>query len=193
MGLTLTAWYDLRDLGNPVNALLGWIGQWGPAWLVYIIAGAIGAAAIGAFLGFTMLGLIWIERRVIGRLQIRLGPNRVGPFGLLQPVADALKLMQKEALRPAGADKLLFLLPPVLIFIPVVLTFGVIPFGSAMTVANLNVGVLYIISIGSAAPILVFIAGWSSNNKYSLLGAMRVIAMAISYEIPMVLALLGTV
>jgi NADH-quinone oxidoreductase subunit H len=101
--------------------------------------------------------------------------------------------MQKEALRPLGADKLLFLLPPVLIFIPVVLTFGVIPFGGAMTVSNLNVGVLYVIAIGSAAPIMVFIAGWSSNNKYSLLGAMRVIAMSISYEIPMVLALLGAV
>jgi NADH-quinone oxidoreductase subunit H len=191
--ILLTAWYDIRDLGNPVNALLGWLSTWAPGWLIYVLGGLIGAAAIGAFLGVTMLGLIWIERRAIGRLQIRLGPNRVGPFGLLQPVADAIKLMQKEALRPDGADKLLFLLPPVLIFIPVVLTFGVIPFGRAMTVANLNVGVLYIISIGSAAPIMVFVAGWSSNNKYSLLGAMRVIAMAISYEIPMVLALLGVV
>jgi NADH-quinone oxidoreductase subunit H len=190
---TLAAWYDLRDLGNPINALLHWISGLGLSWIAYIVSGVIGAAAIGAFLGLTMLGLIWIERRAIGRLQIRLGPNRAGPFGLLQPLADALKLMQKEALRPASADALLFLLPPVLIFIPVVLIFGVLPFGRFMTVANLNVGVLYIIAVGSAAPVLIFIAGWSSNNKYSLLGAMRVIAMTISYEIPMVLALLGTV
>jgi NADH-quinone oxidoreductase subunit H len=181
------------DLGNAVNALLNWIGSWGPNWLVYIVAGLIGAAAIGAFLGVAMLALIWVERRAIARLQIRLGPNRLGPFGLLQPVADAVKLMQKEGLRPTNADKLLFLLPPVLIFIPVVLAFGVIPFGAEMAVANLNVGVLFIISVGSTTSILVFVAGWSSNNKYSLLGAMRVIAMAISYEIPMVLALLGAV
>jgi NADH-quinone oxidoreductase subunit H len=181
------------DLGNLVNDLLTWIGQWGPSWLVYVVAGVIGAAAIGAFLGVAMLALIWVERRAIARLQIRLGPNRLGPLGLLQPVADALKLMQKEALRPSNSDKLLFFLPPVLIFIPVVLVFGVIPFGAQMALANLNVGVLFVIAVGSTAPILVFVAGWSSNNKYSLLGAMRVIAMAISYEIPMVLALLGTV
>jgi NADH-quinone oxidoreductase subunit H len=193
MLVTLDAWYDLRDLGNPINDLLNWLSGLGLGWVAYVVAGLVGAAAIGLFLGLTMLALIWIERRAIGRFQIRLGPNRVGPFGLLQPVADAIKLMQKEALRPAGADKVLFLLPPVLIFIPVVLVFGVIPFGRFMTVANLNVGVLFVIAVGSAAPIMVFIAGWSSNNKYSLLGAMRVIAMTISYEIPMVLALLGAV
>lgn len=191
--MTLAIWYDLRDLGNPINALLQWLLGLGLGWLSYVLSGVVGAAAIGAFLGLTMLALIWVERRAIGRLQIRLGPNRLGPFGLLQPLADALKLMQKEALRPTGSDAVLFLLPPVLIFIPVVLTFGVIPFGHFMTVANLNVGVLYVIAIGSAAPIMVFMAGWSSNNKYSLLGAMRVIAMTISYEIPMVLALLGAV
>ena len=191
--MMLAAWYDLRDLGNPIGALLSWVGQWGPGWLPYLLAGLIGAAAIGGFLGVAMLSLIWIERRAIGRFQIRRGPNRTGPFGLLQPVADALKLMQKEALIPAGADPWLFLLAPLIIFLPAVLTYAVIPFGRLMAIANLNVGVLYIVALGSAVPVMVFMAGWSSNNKYSLLGAMRVIAMVISYEIPMVLALLGPV
>ncbi|MGI8552131.1 MAG: NADH-quinone oxidoreductase subunit NuoH [Dehalococcoidia bacterium] len=191
--MTLSAWYDLRDLGNPVQSLLHWSGQWGPGWLPYVLGGVIGAAALGLFLGVAMLACIWIERRVVARFQIRRGPNRAGPLGLLQPVADALKLMQKEALMPDGADKVLFLLPPFLIFIPVLLTFGVIPFGRLMSVANINVGILYVVAVGSAAPLMIFMAGWSSNNKYSLLGAMRVVAMVISYEIPMVLALLGVV
>src|SRR5260370_5982683 len=101
--------------------------------------------------------------------------------------------MQKEALTPRLGDRWVFWLAPIVIFIPTLLVFGVLPFGLKMTVANINVAVLYIVAVGCATPLVIFMAGYSSNNKYSLLGAMRAIAMAISYEIPMVLALLGVV
>jgi len=193
----LSEWYDLRDLGNPVHALLQWIDGWGDGstfhWVAYIVSGLIGAAAIGLFLGVIMLFLIWLERRAVARIQIRRGPNRLGPYGLLQPLADALKLMQKEAIAPRLGDRVVYTLAPLVIFIPTLLVFAVLPFGNKMQVANINVAVLYIVAVGSATPLVVFMAGWSSSNKYALLGSMRAVAMAISYEIPMVLALLAMV
>jgi NADH-quinone oxidoreductase subunit H len=189
----LQAWWDLRSLANPVNALLEWLRGIGPEWLAYIVAGLIGATAIGLFLGVIMLVLIWAERRIVARIQIRQGPNRVGPQGLLQPIADALKLMQKEAITPREGDRLLFWIAPLLLFIPTVLTMGVMPFGPGMIVADLNVGVLFFIAVGSAVPLIVFSAGWSSSNKYSTLGSMRVMALVISYELPAVIALLSVV
>lgn len=193
----LNEWYDLRDLGNPIHALLQWIDGWGDGstfhWVAYIVSGLIGAAAIGLFLGVIMLFLIWLERRAVARIQIRRGPNRLGPFGLLQPLADALKLMQKEAIAPRLGDRVVYTLAPLVIFIPTLLVFAVLPFGDKMQVANINVAVLYVVAVGSATPLVVFMAGWSSSNKYALLGSMRAVAMAISYEIPMVLALLAMV
>lgn len=191
--LPIAAWWDLRSLANPVNALLDWLRDTFPDWVAYIVSGLIGAAAIGLFLGVAMLLLIWVERRVVARIQIRQGPNRAGPAGILQPVADALKLMQKEALTPREGDRILFWLAPLILFIPTVLVMGVIPFGEDMAVADLNVGVLFIIAITSAMPLIVFAAGWSSSNKYSTLGAMRVMALVISYELPAVIALLSVV
>ena len=189
----LDRWYDLRSLANPVNALLEWLRDRFPDWVAYVVSGTIGAAALGAFLGIAMLALIWVERKLIGRVQIRRGPNRVGPAGLLQPVADAIKLMQKEALTPLAGDKLVFWLAPTLLFIPTLLTMGVMPWGDRMTVADLDVGILFIVAVGSTMPLFIFMAGWASNNKYSLLGAMRTIALVISYEIPAVIALLSVV
>ena len=145
------------------------------------------------FVGLGSLANVWLERRVIGRIQARRGPNRVGLWGLLQPVADAIKLIQKEVLQPRAADSKLFNLPPVLVFIPALLTFAVFAWAPDMVYADLDVGVLYLLALSSITSLAIFIAGWSSNNKYALFGAMRVIAMAISYEIPLVLALLGPV
>jgi NADH-quinone oxidoreductase subunit H len=189
----LSPWYDFRDLSNAVERLLSWVSGWGPDWLVYVLSAVVGGVAIFLFVAATAIGNIWIERRVVGRMQSRLGPNRAGPFGLLQPLADLTKLLLKEALMPRASDTWVYLLAPVLIFVPAILAFGVLPFGPGMTFIDLNVGVLYVIALGSMTTIFIFMGGWSSNNKYSLLGAMRVIAMLISYEIPMVLALLGVV
>lgn len=190
----LAAWYDLRDLGNPVRELLHWIRDQGaPDWVPYVVSGVIGIVAILLWLLLSQLAFIWIERRVIGRMQARIGPNRVGPAGLLQPIADALKLLLKEAITNRYADKPLFWAAPVLIFIPAIAVYAVIPFGEGMSLADLNVGVLFVIAITSINSLAVFIAGWSSNNKFALLGAMRTIAMLISYELVQVFALLTVV
>ena len=193
MSLPAVAWYDLRDLSGLSSEITEWIAGWGTDWLASIVSGVLGALGILMVIGPVLLLLIWVERKVIARFQQRYGPNRVGPRGLFQPIADAVKLVLKEELRPRAADKFLFLMPPILIFIPGILVWGVIPFGPNMQVADLNVGVLFLLAISSTAVIAVFIAGWASNNKYALFGAMRVIAMSISYEVPMVLALLTVV
>ena len=190
----LANWYDIRDLGNPVGSLIealrdaGLSGGW-----IFAISGLLGAIGILSFVGVAAVIDIWIERRLIGRIQVRRGPNRVGPFGLLQPIADAIKLIQKEALQPDNADSIMFTLAPIVIFIPAILAFAVLPWGEHMVLADLNVGVLFILALGSTTTIIIFMAGYASNNKYALLGSMRVIAMLISYELPTVLALLGVV
>ncbi len=159
----------------------------------YVVSSIIGILAILLWTVLSVLAFIWIERRIVGLMQNRIGPNRVGPAGLLQPVADALKLLLKEPVTTRLADRWLFWLAPIAVFIPTLVVFAVIPFGEKMVLSDLNVGVLFLIAIGSINTIAVFMAGWSSNNKYALLGAMRTIAMLISYELVQVLALLGVV
>jgi NADH-quinone oxidoreductase subunit H len=186
----LAAWYDF----DPISELYGWLDDVGVGdEVVYVLAALIGATGILTFVGLGALVNVWLERRIIGRIQVRRGPNRVGPFGLFQPVADAIKLIQKEVLQPRASDSSLFNLPPILVFIPAMLTFAVFAWAPDLVYADLNVGVLYLLALSSITSLAIFIAGWSSNNKYALLGAMRVIAMAISYEIPLVLALLAPV
>ena len=160
-------------------------GFWGH-WLVFTII-------IIAFVLTMVMGFIWLERRGLGRLQARLGPNRTGPFGLLQPVADAIKVLIKEDIVPAKADKIVHWLAPVIVFVPALMIFAVVPFQDGALLADLNIGILYVVAISSVSAVGIFMAGWGSSNKYSLLGAMRNVASVVSYEIPMVLAIAGVV
>jgi NADH-quinone oxidoreductase subunit H len=186
-------WYDLRDLGLAVARLRTELdAEFDPA-VSYWVTAILGAIGIVSFIGAVLLVGSWIERRLLARFQIRRGPNRVGPFGLLQPLADAIKLMQKEVLMPRGADRLLYVIPPVAIFIPAVLAWGPVPWAPNMTYLDINVGVLYVIAVSSLGVLALFMAGWASNNHYALLGAMRTVAMMVSYEIPISLALLSVV
>lgn len=150
---------------------------------------AIYLAGLLVFLPFTMMYLTWLERKIVGRLQSRYGPNRVGKFGLLQPIADGIKMLMKEDVVPEGADRILHLLAPVLVVVPALLIFSVIPFGRGLIAADLNVGVVFFLAISSLSTIAIFVAGWASRNKFSLLGAMRVAAQIISYEVPLVFSL----
>lgn len=139
------------------------------------------------------MAFIYIERRVLGRFQIRIGPNRVGPFGLFQPVADTIKILIKEDIVPLNADKIIHLLAPAIAFIPVVMVFAVIPFQNGAALVDLNIGIVYIVAVSSVSVVGMVMAGWSSNNKYALVSAMRVIAQVVSYEIPLALAVVGVV
>ena len=136
---------------------------------------------------------VWAERRILGRFQNRLGPNRWGPFGLLQPIADLLKLLTKEDMIPRGADRIAFTLVPIIMVSPVILMLAVIPFARNTVLADLSIGILFVIAVSSVSTLAIFMGGWSSGNRYAMFGAMRGVAMLISYEIPVVLSLVGVV
>ncbi len=149
---------------------------------------------IVALLAPLLLGVAYLtfaERKIIGYMQVRIGPNRVGPKGWLQPIADAMKLMFKEIIIPTRADRFLFLLAPVASFGPALAAWAVIPFGDGMLISHLDAGLLYLLSLTSLGVYGVIIAGWSSNSKYAFLGAMRSAAQIVSYEIAMGFALVG--
>ena len=158
-------------------------------WLAYLLAGLTLMLILVNSVMLLAMVFIYMERRVLGRFQSRLGPNRVGPFGLLQPVADAVKLLFKEDIVPEGADRPVFNMAPVLMFVPVLLVVAVLPVGKNFFLANLNIGLLYILAVTSLTTLAIFMAGWASNNRYAMFGAMRAVAQLISYEIPVVISL----
>jgi len=155
-----------------------------------MIAGLIGVLA---FVVLNALALTWVERKVAGHMQRRIGPKEVGPYGLIQPIADALKLLVKEILTPRAVDKPLYMIAPILIFVPVMVSFVVIPFDARLVVKDINVGILVILAFSSLTILSILMAGWGSNNKYALMGAVRSIAQNIAYEIPLLLALLPVI
>jgi len=172
-------------------------------WLTGILAGwgmnAVFAHVLVAFLGVLMLVtilmvidvfLVWIERKVVARFQDRIGPNRVGPFGLIQPFADIIKLMIKEDITPDGADKVVYNIAPMLSMMSVLILWAVVPLAPVMLGVDLNTGALFIIAAGSIGTLSIIMAGWSSNNKFSVIGAFRQVAVMVSFEIPMLATLL---
>lgn len=156
-------------------------------------------AIIGIIVGVLVVmlsiaaGLIWLERRLLGLWQDRLGPNRVGPLGLLQPLADVIKLMFKEDWVPPFADKPIYILAPAIVAVTALLGFAVIPFAPGIVIADLNIGVLFFLAVSALGVYSIVLGGWASNNKYALLGAMRGAAQVITYEVFMGISLLGVV
>ena len=170
---------------EPLATALGWL----PHELALLVEALIKVVALLVPLLVTVAWFTYAERKVIGYMQVRLGPNRVGPKGLLQPVADAVKLMFKEFLVPAGANRLLFVAAPVISLATALAAWAVVPFSDFLVVADINAGLLYILAMTSLGVYGVIIAGWSSNSKYALLGAMRSAAQIVAYEIAMGFAL----
>jgi len=161
-------------------------------WLDLAVMAFAAAAVLGVLL-LAALFLVWWERKISAHIQDRLGPMRTGPHGLLQTLIDALKLIQKEDIVPASADKKIYFWAPVLAFVAAYMAYIVIPFGKGLIARDLNVGILYIIAITTFTVISLLMAGWGSNNKYALLGGMRSAAQVISYEVPLTISVLGAV
>ena len=178
---------------NLKKQLLTLAGGFLPEWALVLVSIFISIGAIAALGPVTMMYLTWFERKLIGRIQNRIGPNRVGIFGLLQPLADGVKMLTKEDIVPEGADKTVHLLAPLVTVIPALLVFAVLPFGRKMVAVDLNVGLLFFIAVSATTTIAIFMGAWASRNKFSLLGGMRSVAQLVSYEVPMVLSLVPVI
>jgi NADH-quinone oxidoreductase subunit H len=173
--------------------LRNWISGFFPAALHDVINDLISIGAILGVFGLLFAFLTLAERKILGRIQNRPGPNRTGPFGLLQPFADGIKMLTKEDIVPRAADQLLHFLAPVALVAFSLLTFAVIPYGRHLVPVDLDAGVLYFFAASASTELAVFMAGWASHNKYSLLAAMRALAQLISYELPLLLSIVPVV
>ncbi len=188
----------LEFIKDPIIGIEQWILQlfenWGvaPEWQTFLLY-LIGAAILGTGALLITLILIWAERKIIGRLQDRLGPNRIGPWGIFQPVADMLKIFIKEHIIPDGVDPIPYHLAPIISVASVLLLWALVPFSDQVRGSNLNVALLFILGVGGLGELGVILAGWGSNNKYAMLAAFRASAQMISYEVPMAIILLITV
>ncbi|UCD43260.1 MAG: NADH-quinone oxidoreductase subunit NuoH [Chloroflexota bacterium] len=182
-------------MSDPVNSISEWLRTILSGWglsegLITVILAVLGVVILATIVLVVDIMLVWIERKMVARFQDRLGPNRVGPFGIIQPIADVIKLLIKEDILPDGADRFIFNIAPIFALATVLLLWAVVPFAPTIIGADINVAVLYIVAIGSIGTLAIIMAGWASNNKYALLGAFRTVALLIAYEVPMVIALL---
>ena len=174
-----------------IRNILSFIGFNG--FFINLIMSVVYFVAVAAVVTFNIIMILWIDRRVSAFFQERVGPNRVGPLGLLQPINDAVKLIGKESIIPAAVDKTVYKVAPIFIFTVTMMLYAVLPYGKNLSAVNINVGVLYFTAISSTSTLAILMAGWGSNNKYSLLGGMRTVAQIISYEIPLCFSMLGIV
>jgi len=179
--------------GIASRAIEGLLAGFLPDWVVAAVMALLAITAALVFLILVVMLEVYLERRVMARMQDRWGPNRVGKWGLLQPVADVVKLLLKEDIRPRTADPVVHFLAPIIVLVPALLAYAVIPFGQGMQITDVNVGLLFIVAVGSVTTIGIVVAGWGSGNKYSVLGGMRAAAQMISFEIPLVLALVSPI
>jgi NADH-quinone oxidoreductase subunit H len=188
MDFVLNFWVELGEW------LGGVLSGWGvPAWGVNLIIDVVIALLLVIVGVLAVFVFTPMERKVIARMQDRPGPNRVWPYGLLQALPDAIKMLTKEDIVPRNADRYLHLLAPILVVIPAVLVYAVLPWGPHMVPQDLGVGILFFVAIGAFHVLAVLIAGWGSNNKYSLLAAFRVVNQLLAYEVPLVLCMLAVV
>jgi len=185
----------MMTFADLVQSLYAFAMAWGIPYVVFaLVVMAIQVGAVIGYISVAAMFLIWWERKISAHIQVRFGPMRVGGWhGWAQSIADGLKLLLKEDIIPRGADRVVFVLAPMVVFAASLAAYVTIPWAPGLIVRDLNIGILYMVSISSLAVVGIIMAGWSSNNKYSVLGAMRSAAQAVSYEVPMVVALLGPV